>query len=109
MTAELREKIAAIIRAGVKPALPSVVEAFAAYNAKPENGAWGHLHIVLDDANLSNDSVKFCKECAEKSGDADGALLADVLLLMSKTQRGRLGRDVFEYRLAAGTSEYPVK
>jgi hypothetical protein len=45
---------------------------------------------VLDDGNLDDGSVEFCIGIAEERGDADGAALARLMLLMSKTQRGRL-------------------
>ena len=60
------------------------------YYSKPGNGAGGSLHIVLDDGNLDNKDILFCREWAEKENDADGVVLADVLLSMSKTQRKKL-------------------
>lgn len=60
------------------------------YYAKPGNEAGGYLHVVLDDGNLGDDSIRFCRgECA-KAGDAAGVRLANVLLEMSKSQRQRL-------------------
>lgn len=70
--------------------IPDVIEAFRAYRALPGNGAWGTLHIVLDDGNVSDDYVKFCIDTAGRRGDAEGERLARVLLLLSKTQRAKM-------------------
>jgi hypothetical protein len=72
----------------MKPTIPDVVERFAAYYAK--NLAWGSLHIVLDDGNVEDSSVKFCIENAQERGDVEGKGLAEILLQMSKTQRAKL-------------------
>lgn len=72
-----------------KPAIPEVVERFARYFQA--NPVWGSLHIVLDDGNVSDHSVKFCAQYARESRDLEGAELADILLRMSKTQRLKLG------------------
>lgn len=82
-----------------RPTIPDVVERFASYYQLPENGAWGRLHIVLDDQNVDDHSVLFCKEWALEEGDAEGAALADVLLTLSKSQRSRLSWKVDEWRL----------
>jgi hypothetical protein len=34
--------------------------------------------------------VRYCVECAEKSGDEEGAAIGRLMLLMSKTQRLKL-------------------
>lgn len=80
-----------------KPTIPEVVPQFAAYYQKPGNGAWGSLHIVLDDGNVKDDDVVFCMECAEKRNDIDGYNLAQLLLRMSKTQRKKLWYAVKKY------------
>jgi hypothetical protein len=70
--------------------VPQVLARFAAYHAS--NGGWGSLHIVLDDANVEDSCVTFCKKTAIAQGDSEGAELADLLMLMSKTQRLKLHR-----------------
>lgn len=52
-----------------------------------ENPTWGSLHIVLDDGNTEEDSVRFCVRAAEKSGDTEGAFLARLLLPLTDEQR----------------------
>jgi hypothetical protein len=42
--------------------LPQVVERFARYYERPRNGAWGDLHIVLDDHNVDDDSIDWCEK-----------------------------------------------
>lgn len=71
-----------------KPTIDAVVGRFAEYLRR--NLAWGCLHIVLDDGNIEDDSVLFCKRFAIEQGDKEGAELADLLLQMSKTQRKKL-------------------
>jgi hypothetical protein len=70
------------------PSIPEVIDKFRNYyRAHP---AWGSLHSVLDDGNLSNQSVLFCATWARENGDDEGADLAYILLDMTKTQRGKL-------------------
>ncbi len=76
--------------------IPNVIERFAAYYEKHE--AWGSLHIVLEDNNVQDSSVEHCIEWAKEKGDTEGEELGRILLLMSKSQRGRLHRKVEEYR-----------
>jgi hypothetical protein len=56
------------------------------------NPAGGSLHIVLEDLNLDDDSVRFCLEFAAENRDVQGLELAEMLLRMSKTQRGKIAR-----------------
>jgi hypothetical protein len=72
----------------MKPSIPDVVPDFRAYYAK--NPSWGSLHIVLDDGNVEDGSVRFCIEYAQQSGDAEGERLGKILLTMSQTQRRKL-------------------
>jgi hypothetical protein len=78
----------------MKPAIPDVVERFAAYYEQPMNGAWGSLHIVLDDGNVRRSDVEFCLEAATAGGDTEGVALATILFEKSKTQRLKLGGSV---------------
>nr|WP_250808197.1 hypothetical protein [Neorhizobium tomejilense] len=89
-----------------KPSIPQVVARFAAYYELPGNGAWGSLHIVLDDGNVSNGNVEFCIEAAADSGDEEGRQLAEILLAMSRTQRAKLPQAVDAY-LAAQKAAIP--
>lgn len=70
--------------------LPEVRDRFDAYHRK--HPSWGSLHIVLDDDNVKDDDVRFCLRLAEEHDDAEGAVLARILLRLSKTQRLKLGR-----------------
>lgn len=73
-----------------KPTIPEVVGRFAEYFSLPENGAWGSLHNVLDDGNVSDSNVEYCLENAIERGDHEGTELAELLLQMSRTQRIKL-------------------
>jgi len=75
-----------------KPTIPDVLPFARAYHGKPGNGAWGALHVVLDDGNYEDHFVHGCLDTAIRDGDADGARLAMTLLQMSKTQRRKLAR-----------------
>ena len=76
----------------MKPTIPEVIDRFIAYHGLPENAAWGSLHIVLEDDNVDDSSVRYCIDYALERGDKEGAELAKILLRMSKTQRLKLGR-----------------
>jgi hypothetical protein len=54
----------------------------------------GHLHIVLDDGNVEDSNVQFCLQEAIKDHCATCIRLAELLLLMSKTQRAKLEKAV---------------
>jgi hypothetical protein len=72
-----------------KPTIPEVIDRFKAYHRK--HSAWGSLHIVLDDNNVGDDCVRFCRDYASNNGDEEGKELAEILLSMSRTQRAKLG------------------
>jgi hypothetical protein len=76
----------------MKPTVPDVVPLVRAYYGKPGNEAGGSLHIVLDDCNVDDADVRFCRDTAAERDDDDGVALADILLTMSKTQRLKLAR-----------------
>ncbi len=76
----------------MKPTIPEVLPVVHDYYAKPGNGQGGSLHIVLDDGNVDDGNVVFCRQWAVDHHDPDGVRLADLLLRMSTTQRRKLSR-----------------
>lgn len=56
------------------------------------NPSWGSLHVMLCDANLSNEIAQFCADYARESGDEEGAALADLCVRMTASQRGRISK-----------------
>lgn len=72
---------------GTKPTLPEVRPLVNAYYELPGNGAGGELHTVLDDRNYERASIRYCLCHASK---AETRWLAQVLLLLSNSQRRRL-------------------
>ena len=70
-----------------RPTVPEVLPLVRAYYAKPGNEAGGNLHIVLDDGNVEDSSIRFCVEGSVREMDLDGVSLCQKLLAMSKTQR----------------------
>lgn len=78
--------------------IPEVVEQFAAYYEKPENGAWGSLHVVLDDiGNVNDDSVRGVIDFAREKADVEGEYLGELLLRLTRTQRAKLPSKVDEF------------
>ncbi len=74
----------------MKPIVTDVAPMVRAYYARPGNEAGGSLHIVLDDGNVTDADVQFCRDRAVETGDVCGVVLASTLLTMSQTQRRRL-------------------
>lgn len=77
-----------------KPSLHDVIHLFADYERR--HGAWGALHVVLDDNNHEDSSVRFCVDTATAKGDQEGCYLGLLLLRMSESQRGRIGNRIWE-------------
>lgn len=73
----------------MKPTIPEVIDRFRAYYKL--NPAWGSLHVVLDDGNIDDATVRWCRDWAIEHSDPEGAALAEILLRMSKTQRSKIG------------------
>ena len=84
----------------MKPTIPDVIARFATY--RKDNPMWGSLHIVLEDGNVRDSDVEFCRHYATEQGDVEGADLAQILLTMSKTQRLRIDEKVDEYQESHG-------
>jgi hypothetical protein len=61
-----------------------------AFYELPGNTCGGCLHIVLDDGNLEDHHVQWCKEYATKENDTDAMFMADVLLLYTEEEREKI-------------------
>lgn len=85
-----------------RPKVPDVLPLAVAYYAVPGNGAGGSLHVVLDDGNLEDVFVESARDWAAERGDEGGRILAELLLLMTRSQRGRVARGVFQEGRARG-------
>lgn len=59
------------------------------YSVKP---AWGAVHIVLDDGNVSDADVDFCIQWAKENDDVWGQEIAELLRQVSPEQRMKLHR-----------------
>lgn len=70
--------------------ITDILPAIAAYKATFGNGCGGSLHIVLDDGNVDDANVEFCRQWAQDRGDTAGEAIARSLLTMSKTQRRKI-------------------
>lgn len=62
------------------------------------HGAWGSLHVVLDDGNFRLRIVRSCFEQAMAANDMMGALLAQFMLKMTKTQWREINKKVAAYK-----------
>lgn len=61
-----------------------------AYFAVPGNENGGNLHIALEDGNMEDSHIEFCREVARECHDYDGVKLAEALLAMSFEEREKL-------------------
>lgn len=71
----------------VKPSIlfmKKIVEEF--YNLSG-NSVGGNLHIVLDDINVGDESIFWCKDRCIIQGDLDGVFLCNLLLQYTEEQR----------------------
>lgn len=78
------------MKPSAKETVPEVIERFKTYHA--QNGAWGSLHVVLDDGNIHDHFVEGCIEYAKKQNDTEGLELGKILLKMSKSQRHKIAK-----------------
>ena len=90
----------------IKPTVPEVLPIVEAFYRLPGNGVGGVLHVVLDDCNTEDSSVRFCRDSAATDNppyfpgvDRPGLFLSDVLLAMSRTQRRKLAMSNHEIRM----------
>lgn len=79
-----------------KPTIPEVLPLVREFVRRPGNAVGGHLHLVLDEGNVLDDHVRYCMEQARDAGDELAVEVAEVLLRMSKTQRSKLGKMVWD-------------
>jgi len=75
-----------------KLTIPQVIDRFIAYRKAGGAGAWGCLHVVLDDGNIADGFCEHLERYAE--GDLLGIECARLLRQLSPTQRGKIGRMV---------------
>lgn len=80
-----------------RPSIPEIIDRFAIYYQKPGNQAWGKLHVILDDGNVTDSTVEWCIEYANLCQDFEAVALAQILLSMTKTQRLKLPHKVKEH------------
>ena len=83
-TDELRDAWAELLGAidCAQPATEAIV--FLAEEYYESHGAGGSLHIALDDGNLGNGYVAYCKQFAIEHNDPRGAILAHLMLKLSE-------------------------
>ena len=67
------------------------------YRAEVRNACGGSLHIVVDDGNLGDADIEFCRREASAADDVAGVELADALQLLSIDERDELFNRYCEY------------
>jgi hypothetical protein len=82
-------------RTQTRPSLPEVLPLAIRYGAK--HGAWGLFHVQLDDGNTDD---RFCNDLvaealAKPRPDPDEVALAEVIEVLSTTQRRKLPHLVY--------------
>lgn len=69
----------------------------AQYYSKDGNGTGGNLHVVLDDGNVNDLHIDFCRNQCALNGDVDGLAILDVIAAMpEKDRRAAIGFDYTE-------------
>jgi hypothetical protein len=69
------------------------------YRSAPDRAAGGWLHIVLEDGNIEDAHVRWCRDEAALNGDVVGSELAGEILELSETDR--------EYLYSKSAEFYP--
>lgn len=70
-----------------RPTVLHVIPLIEAYYRKPGNEVGGNMHVVLDDYNLEDWCIAYCRDRSAELNDDDGVRLASLLLQMTGTQR----------------------
>lgn len=65
--------------------MEQIIELCKAYYKQNTTG--GNLHIILDDGNVEQDNLDFCKKEAEKNGDTAGLEILKELQHMTELER----------------------
>jgi predicted phosphodiesterase len=79
-----------------KPTVPQVLAMVRSYAAIEGNDTGGSLHVVLDDGNVDDSTVRSCIHDARQRGDQPGVKLGEALLQMSRTQRLKIARQFYK-------------
>jgi hypothetical protein len=73
-----------------KPTIPEVHPLVINWYAKPGNSVGGIFHVLLENGNCEQYFADQALKDAHLSGDKDAIHLAELLTLMSSTQRRKL-------------------
>ena len=73
----------------MKPTIPDVLPLIKAYRDAGHH-VGGNLHVVLDEGNIRDSDILFCRDEAIAHQDHEGVKIANLLLQMSKTQRSKI-------------------
>ncbi len=73
-----------------RPTVPEVKPIIEAWYSLPENIVGGALHVVLEDRNFDDRTIRWNLDLVQNRGDEAAALICQVLLRCSKTQRQKV-------------------
>lgn len=57
------------------------------YYDLPNHKVGGNCHVILEDLNVDDDSIKHCLESCKESGDIQGQFIMENFLLLRKGAR----------------------
>jgi len=87
---KINQALAMLDRFEEKPTIPDVLPEMVRFMR--EHPVGGKLHIVIDDGNFDDESMRYSLEHAIAEQDAAALSLAEKMIRMSITQRRRLVR-----------------
>lgn len=87
---KINQALAMLDRFEEKPTIPDVLPEMVRFMR--EHPVGGKLHIVIDDGNFDDESMRYSLERAIAEQDAAALSLAEKMIRMSITQRRRLVR-----------------
>lgn len=67
--------------------LQAIFRQIVAYYGVDGNSTGGYLHIVLDDGNMGENHIAFCRDEAAQAGDQAAVEIAEALLALPLFER----------------------
>lgn len=84
------EECRRLLLRSLRPTVPEVRPIIEAWYRIPGNIVGGSLHVVLEDRNFDDRSIRWNLDRVLKNGDEAAAMICMVLLECSKTQRKKV-------------------
>lgn len=74
----------------MKPSIQFMREIVHSFYSLDGNIVGGSLHIVLDDYNIEDNHIVWCKNYALEKQDEDGVFMCDLLLQFTEDEREKI-------------------